>query len=688
MIYYKNKYTNIIYIYLLFLKYIKTMNQELIKLTDIIDNKILNNINHPDINYYLNYLCNILDNYDISINDYLIKLNISLRGYLSLFKDCYIYSNLLYDILTYKTSNTHYIIKIYLNPLTDIKYIQKFINQYKIYETNKYDIYMINDLEIHLYKNYINPLEILIKGKNNENNFLLYENKILTHQINYYKLYNINDVYINEIEDYKINIVDKICNNKYNEIEIKEDTLDIILNISVYLSKNKLIDECMNIIIEKNMINYFTKNKNVLFNAIKNNKIYIFQKIKNSNIKFNLDIINNDGYNLVEYCLINLNKITKEIIEIIKDYNYNRNPRYIDFILNINIIDNKIKNEYEKIFYDKITKLQINNCENIQLINNLIIDSMYSIKEINPKEEYKIDVIIDFIRFNYKFINKSMLFKKLEQMNSIIVVKNLFIENILNINDNENTYEILKLICYFNLFDYLKTYKKYVKIYSYKLLKYCIDINNLKSFIGILLIDKYNIYSKDDFENNILHYICNHNDIKDIEVFIKACIKYNENIYNDLNKRNETCLYNCVDNDNINAFKFLLTYDNINIINKNIDEENILFYIIKKNKLDFLKILFNNELYVKQLINTNDKYNNTPIIYATKNKNKDMINYIYKFNPDLDKMDNNGNYINHYIGLYALNTDIKNIKNIKNKDNKTTKDYLYYNIYNISNLEI
>ena len=657
------------------------INQELINLTEIIDKKILNNINHPDINYYFKYLCNILDNYEISINDYLINLNISLKGYLNLFKDCYIYSNLLYDLLTYKSSNNHYIIKVYLNPLTDIKYIQKFIKQYKIYETNKYEIYMINDLEFHLYKYYINPLEILIKNKNNDNNFLLIENKILTHPINYYKLYNINDIYIENIDEEKINLVNKIYNNKINEIEINNNNLDIILNISIYLFKNILIDKCLNIIIENNLINYFKINNNTLFNAIKRNNIYIFQKIINSKIKFDLNILNNEGYNLVEYCLINLNDITKKIIELIKDYKFNRNPAYIDYILKLNIIEKKIKYEYEKIFYDEIKKLQLNKCDNIQLINNLLINSMYSVL----KEDYKIDIIIDFIRFNYEYINKSMLFRKLEQMNSIVVVKNLFIEKIININDKENIFEILKLLCYFNLFDYLKIYKNYVKIYSYKLLQFCIDINNFKSFVCILFLDKYNIYSKDDFDNNILFYICDNKNIKDIELYIKVCIKYNERIYNDLNKRNETCLYNCVDNDNIIAFKFILTYNNIDILNKNKDGQNIIFYIIKNNKLEFLKILFNNEKYLKLLINSLDNYNNTPIIYASKLKNKEMINYIYKYNPDLNKFDNNGNYINHYIGLYALKTDLKNLKNIRNKNNKTIKDYLYYNIYITSN---
>ena len=678
------------------------INLELRDLTEEIDNKIINNINHPEINYYFKYLCNILDKYDIFINDYLIKLNICLKGYLDIFKDCYIYGDILYDILTYKPSKLHYKVKIFLKPITDIKYIKKFIEQYKIIETKNYIIYMINDIEFHLYKNYINPLEILIKNKNNDNNFLLVDDKILTHPINYYKLYNINDVYINNIDENKTTLINKIYNNKFNEIEINKDNLDLILNVSISLSKKQiLIDKCLDLIIENNMKDYFKKN-NILFNAIKKNNLYIFEKITKSKIEFDLDILNKEGYNLIEYCLINLNDTTKKIIELIKKYKYSRNPAYIDFILKRNIIDKKIKYEYEKIFYEEITKLQINNCDNIQLINNIIINSMYNVKE----GDYKIDLIIDFIRFNYKFINKSLLFRKLEQKNSIVVVKNLFIEKIININDNENIFEILKLICYFKLHNYLQLNKKYVKLYSYKLLQFCIDINNIESFVCILLLDNYNIYSKDEYNNNILHYICDNNNLDKIELFIKVCIKYNENIFNLLNDRKENCLYNCVDNDNINAFKFLLTYKiknnndidtltnsindnyinlNIDLTNKNIEGKNILFYIIEKNKIEFLRILFENYNYVNLLINSRDNFNNTPIIYASKKKNIEFINYLYKFNPNLDLYDNNNNYIYHYIGLYALITDIKNIKNKKNKNNKSTIDYLNYYIYNLSN---
>jgi len=663
------------------------INQELIKLTTIIDNKIINNINHPDIDYYVKYLCNILDKYDITIEEYKIKLNIYLNGYLDIFRDCYIYGNILYDILRNKKSKIHYKIKVFLKPGGDIKNKYKYIEQFKIMELNDYIIYMINDIEIHLYKSYISPLEIIIRGKyNDENNFLLYEDKILIHPINYYKIYNINDVYINNIEDDKMKMINKIYNNKYDEIEINIDNIDLILNVSIFLSKYKLIERCLNIIINNNMIDYFKKNKNTLFNAIKKNNIYIFQRI--TKINFDLDIINKEGYNLIEYCLINLNDTTKKIIELIKNYKYNRNPAYVDYILKRNIIEKKIKYDYEKVFYDKIDELHLNKCDNIQLLNNILLDSIYSVKKINPKEEYKIDIIIDFIRFNYDYINKSMLFNKLELMNSVVVVKNLLIEKIIKIDindDKQNIYEILKLFCYFNLHKNLEENKKYVKLFSFKLLKHCLDINNFKSFICILLLDKNNIFSKDEFNNNILHFIGNDKDIKEIELYIKICVRYNNFIFNSLNNRKENCLYNCVDNDNIKAFEFLInTYNNINITNKNIDGQNILFYIIDKNKLNFLQILFNKYNYVNLLINSRDNFNNTPILFASKKKNINFINYLYKFNPNLDLFDNNNNYIYHYICLYGLITDIKNIKNKKNKNDKSIIDYLNYYIYNSS----
>jgi ankyrin repeat protein len=84
--------------------------------------------------------------------------------------------------------------------------------------------------------------------------------------------------------------------------------------------------------------------------------------------------------------------------------------------------------------------------------------------------------------------------------------------------------------------------------------------------------------------------------------------------------------------------------------------------------------------YNKNLLNVINDNEDTPILFACKNKNIEIINTLASYKCDLSKVDKFENSIYHYISLYKLKTNIKSL-NCKNKFNNTTLDYLLCNIW-------
>lgn len=378
----------------------------------ILDEKIfiklefsLNNVYNDMYNYfYLNLYVNALkNNIDKYINNDL------LYGF---YYDFLINKNKLYLIINGFNFNIEKILSFILKNIFEYelnendfyKFKQELINSLINQDKNDYNYKLNKNLKYilfekyYLLKNYVNKLDntkfinnynlkinnikCLIQTKKNINNLL----NIISYCFNKYKynykIYDINEEFINKEENiFKMKDIDKLNNTKY---KIKSDKTNYIIDYVLLIENKNYKYKIITDIIEDILNSYF-------FEEFRRKKHYGYVcKVEKNNYGYKNEIITlNFIINISEDNIDKLEIIKKEIKEFINEKIINIINNINDKDLNkekdniINIYENNLKN-YDRIFdtiilndikyYDKLIKIckEITKEEIINFTNELI----------------------------------------------------------------------------------------------------------------------------------------------------------------------------------------------------------------------------------------------------------------------------------------------------------------------------
>jgi len=306
------------------------------------------------------------------------------------------------------------------------------------------------------------------------------------------------------------------------------------------------------------------------------------------------------------------NLCKNENVDIRKAENLIKKFKTIDiFFLNCAILHNNFE----------IVKLLI---EHGVDLNNKIND-MYPIMHACFHKNYKItqlllengaDVNIKNDKDNYPimyacFANSFELVKLLIDNNASIYVKNCFDKTPLSIICKNNNLNILKLF-FDTEFDLENNiYKKYKYLKLWKHLHDKIDIFNLliqeNIFVDICYIQ---------FEFSLLIYICKSNNFKILKLIIdnidKKYINYSDYLY-------ISPLFVSCKNNNIEIIKYLLKNGATDS-----SKESVFSPLCYNNNFEIIKLLIEYNFNV----NVIDNKNCTPLVYAAKNDNLEIIEYL------------------------------------------------------------
>ena len=561
--------------------------------------EIKNNINNP----------NYINNINLFYEKYKIYYIQDIYKYISNFEFIKLdYDSIDYDLIRrlYKIENKNEILKKIYDKSIKIKNkddFKKLINSIKLDSNQIIDIYNyyyknnnLNDIVINMIKlnNNIkllknNVLYIFYKkifiNKFIEDDNLIYYLISNNYELNvdrFIKLYNDIDLNIEKFktkDNYYIhylrnfNIIDKIYSLKFlNKLYPKLD-----LNLFVYLYHNILLKNNININSKVELINFYHKNNNLVYNYedfnnkydidldfIKNiydlhDKKDIIKYVINGNLYINeIDFKEKEEFN-INLLLKNNNNIKNNydmirfIINNEKDYKL-RNDNVIDydFVRKYYDYQNLSNNEIDVIFYydntlinniDKFINIKDLNFNLIRLINyklenfsnNEIID-----KIILNKEKY----LLNYKYFTHFYIN--LLEEKKKYFSNNLSNYNEYIDLIKKIDNNNKLLKFLEN----DVYD-INLNKKYIgrkNVFFIEEVLLDLEQEKPKLFEGVSLIIrakneeanvKLCIESVIDLVDEII-FVNNNSDDKTLEIIDKLALEYkNIKVYNyfiDVNK--------------------------------------------------------------------------------------------------------------------------------------------------------
>jgi hypothetical protein len=385
---------------------INNINDKVIKIKQKYGNKYDNILNNFVINAYSN---NDNINY-VDYNEFTKKISLLTFGYCELFSGNFMCGKIITDtfqkkILQTETKNELIIYQSQYDNSDNLKFllhIDSLIN-FDIY-TNNVMIFKVSK------KHYMNIYEVI---NDINDNYIFYDG----YSVMLHPLYYINNFILSENNDNNVKDIIKFGDNIilaktiiYNKFELFKRMLmqnninisicDELFNICLFLDKYDFIDYMI--------LNQMKPSINTIFNAIDNYKIKYIE-ILNKN-KINVDVLTHDGFNSAEYVLNickktenssqNYDKNIYDILVLLNNCKYTRNPKWWDYINNINIFNFSLQNEFEK---DVKNMIDNNNIKTIIQLNNCILEMM-------TKHNMFHEIMI-FIKKNIKFIN---LYKFLE----------------------------------------------------------------------------------------------------------------------------------------------------------------------------------------------------------------------------------------------------------------------------------
>lgn len=378
-------------------------------------------------NYVNEDLNTILNNNNKNLNEFILNIGTLIVKNINIIDNLPILNNNDKDFLKYQEIINDLYKKIDIIDIQNNKNIKNIIN-----ESNSDKI----NVENNNLKSKIDELEYKITNKNNNDNFLIMNDKI-SHIDNKFQLFfdrfskgNIEKGNFGEkfIENY---IKDKFFNSEIIDTHKETSYGDLFFK---YNELNTLIES-------KNVQSLKKDDFNKFYNDVelraKNNQINsaIFISLTDSNLvnnskyfllefKFNIPIIyishvfNNPEF--IRFSIITLENITKNM-------KFNNNEHRIqDFFSQIDIISNMIVSHFDYINSDKklISKLQININNREKDLNN-INSKMLKLIQINTNTNSNQDYIENILSHSSK--NKEFKIN-IKNLNSIGVSKNVIIE--------------------------------------------------------------------------------------------------------------------------------------------------------------------------------------------------------------------------------------------------------------------
>jgi ankyrin repeat protein len=227
--------------------------------------------------------------------------------------------------------------------------------------------------------------------------------------------------------------------------------------------------------------------------------------------------------------------------------------------------------------------------------------------------------------------------------------------------------------------------------------------NNIEIVKLLLNHPGINIFLKDNADKTALDYVKQYN-YKEIEILLNNISKPPFNIKNVIFNKKDW--QNYIHENNIDAIKYLLDNNLIDINIQNIDGWTPLIYASYWNNIEILKLLlsykdinvnhqnywkdtaliwasYNNKIeIVKLLLNHPDiniflknKYGKTALDYAKENNNKEIIKLI-----KLIKKHKSNNFFNRVLSFFKSNNNDDNDENIIVREEKIKKDDIKNNI--------
>jgi len=395
--------------------------------------------------------------------------------------------------------------------------------------------------------------------------------------------------------------------------------------------------------------------------AINNNPLLVRYLLRKPNININ-EPDANGNYPLIN--AINQNDIDNVILLVKYSNDYNIAMDINDMNGNTPITLS-YKQEHFEIFQFLIKYLDIINKEDAS--GNSIL--YYSINEGDvTTTKYLISNGID-VNFKDKFGNSALhmsIYKKNREMISTLLQNKNIILNTVNRRGESPLITIIKINDY-SCKDNEDIIKELIKRGSnvnfidktgnsplvYAIQKRCLPIVKLLIKKGAnvnFLIKRKN--------QSLLMYAL---ELEDIDI-VKHLVKSGADI-NFVNGKGVSILRKASEIGNKDIFEFLIKYNSNNCITGDVYENEIVYTVISKNRLDLLKILVNNNLD----INIPDEDGDTAITYAVKNRTIDILKYLISCGADIHNINNNGqgiddiNYYCNYDHYWNYYNKISNI---------------------------
>lgn len=587
----------------------------------------VNLINPFDKNYSLAYF--------ISKQQYLNDINIAFGGYYNYFKTGYII-----DTHQQIINKEHNISSITVYPSTDHFYnnIRILIGKFYLMTVNGFHKYLINNTEVNISTSFT-PFDELIKEHS-----ILHNNVLLLYPTQYLQLQTKDYIVLDDIETVKKMYV-KLMRNKINEESIKKlnkREYELLLKLSISKKKDDIVKMLLN--------NEHLKECTECIEYLMKNNIEMFKSIKDINT-----FINKDGFNMLELAIING---YVDVIMYLKDMKFDRSSYYIETSYNTHYINY----DESKMWLEKnnIPK-KIKNCK---FLNSLIIDEMLN--------HGLFDETYDYINHHFDYFDISLLCDMLVRNHASLTVKLLLKNNKLMFNKY-----VVGMLIKLQLEDFTINEQKEV------------FLNNTEYILNLMIEDEkvWKRFSEKKYLNllnhnfiinssydNILHLLIKHEYKEHHDEILMTVIGINPNVINNVNCRNENCVFEMINKKMINK---IIAYGCDDVMN--VDGDYLVHKLIRMNDFNLLFSILSTS---QSQLNLRNTYNETPIILAAKMKKSSIVNYLFKMKCDMKCCDYFGNSCYHYIMINKLSVCFDIDNSIDNKFNNKSFDYWLTNIIN------
>jgi len=415
--------------------------------------------------------------------------------------------------------------------------------------------------------------------------------------------------------------------------------------------------------------------KHLIFDIVIGNHIQYAKTMLKHDINF--DVLNDDGLTPYDFLITAIKHSNKsnftEMIKLMNDINYVRNPKIIDFIEECNIFQTMLHTDIEEELYAKIEYL----CKSNKSTFEKVIEMNMHIVEIALKHN-AISFVVKFLKIHHDFIDYHKFYIILSSLGKTHIME--LVSTYLPLT-KEKTIFLLENRMYTSILK-VKDILKFDVITQY--LVNSLDIDSLVfmlEYIDSKYVErKFDVVTKvgTNCKQSILYLLCDSvtgvkQSIDKINTFINVIIHYNPTIISEQDSDENNLLFVSCHNQYI--FDILMKLEcHPNIINKLGD--NYLHFIVKYGSVSTLnKVVLCGMIERYGLLNKVNSDGNTPIMLALKLKRHDMMEILIRENADITICDKIGNSVLHYIKLFDIPNNANKTDHQSNTFGQTPNDY-------------